>query len=63
VNTTHQATTLTVEVRVHLLLEGGLVEVTTADGNTKGNSLLLGLARNILVYGKGGVDTTALTEK
>jgi len=63
VNTTHQATTLTVKVRVDLLLESGLVEVTRADGDTESDSLLLGLAGDILVDGNGRVDTTALTEE
>lgn len=62
-NSTHQATTLAVEVRVDLLLEGSLVHVSGTDGNTEGNSLLLGLAGNILVDSNGRVDTTALTEK
>jgi len=63
VDTSHQATTLTVQVRVDLLLEGGLVEVTTADTDTESNCLLLGLAGNILEDGDGGVDTTSLTEE
>ena len=62
-NTTHEAATLTVEVGVDLLLEGGLVEVTAADGNTEGNSLLLSLAGHVLEDGEGRVDTTALTEE
>lgn len=63
VDTTHEAATLTVEIGVDLLLEGGLVEVARADGDTKGNGLLLGLASDILVDGERGVDTTALTEE
>lgn len=63
VDTAHQATTLTVEIGDDLLLEGGLVEVARADGNTKGDSLLLGLTSDILVDGERGVDTTALTEE
>ena len=63
VDTAHQAATLTVQVRVHLLLEGGLVEVAGADGDTHGDGLLLGLAGHILVDGNGGVDATALTEE
>jgi hypothetical protein len=63
VNTTHQATTLTVQVGVDLLLEGGLVEVAGADGDTEGNSLLLSVAGDVLVDGNGRVDTTALTEE
>lgn len=63
VDTAHQATTLAVEIGVDLLLEGGLVEVAGADGNTEGNSLLLGLTGDVLVDGNGGVDTTTLTEE
>jgi hypothetical protein len=63
VDTTHQATTLAVQVGVHLLLECGLVHVSGTDGYTEGDSLLLGLASDVLVDGNGGVDTTALTEE
>lgn len=63
VDTTHEATTLTVQVGVNLLLEGGLVQVTGSNGNTHGDGLLLGLAGDILEDGNGRVDTTALTEE
>lgn len=63
VDTTHQAATLTVQVRVDLLLEGGLVEVTTANGNTESDSLLFSLASHVLVDGEGGVDATTLAEE
>jgi hypothetical protein len=63
VDTTHQATTLAVQVGVHLLLECGLVHVSGADGYTEGDSLLLGLASDVLEDGDRGVDTTALTEE
>lgn len=49
--------------RVDLLLEGGLVHVTGTDSDTEGNSLLLGLAGNILPDGNGRVDTTAVLEE
>lgn len=62
-DTTHEAATLTVEVRVDLLLKGGLVEVAGADGDTHGDSLLLGLASDVLEDSEGGVDATALTEE
>lgn len=52
VNTAHQATTLTVQVRVDLLLKGGLVQVSGADGDTQSNGLLLGLTSHILVDGE-----------
>jgi len=63
VDTAHQATTLTVKVRVDLLLEGGLVHVTGTDGDTESDSLLLGLAGDVLEDGNGRVDTTALLEE
>jgi len=63
VDTAHQATTLTVQVGVDLLLKGRLVHVTSTDGDTKSDSLLLSFAGDVLVDGDGGVDTTALTEK
>lgn len=62
-DTAHQATTLTVKVRVDLLLEGGLVHVTGTDGDTESDSLLLGLAGDVLEDGNGRVDTTALLEE
>ena len=62
-NTTHQATTLTVQVGVNFLLEGGLVEVTTANTNTESNCLLLGLASEILEDSDGRVNTTSLAEE
>jgi hypothetical protein len=63
VDTAHQATALAVQVGVDLLLEGGLVEVAGADGDTESNSLLLGLAGDVLEDGDGRVDTAALTEE
>ena len=63
VDTAHQAATLTVQVGVDLLLEGGLVHVSGTDGNTEGDSLLLGLAGDVLEDGDGGVDAAALTEE
>lgn len=62
-DTTHQATTLSVQVGVDFLLKGGLVEVATADGNTKSLGLLLGFASDILEDSVRGIDTTALTEE
>jgi len=60
-NTYHA--TFTVEVRVDLLLKGGLVEVAGTDGNTEGNGLLLSLAGNVLPDSDGRVDATALLEE
>lgn len=62
-DTTHEAATLAVQVGVDLLLEGGLVEVAGADGDTESLGLLLGLAGDVLEDGEGGVDATALTEE
>jgi hypothetical protein len=63
VDTSHQATTLTVQVGVDFLLECGLVQVSTSNTHTEGNCLLLGLASYILVDSDGGVDTTAFAEE
>lgn len=63
VDTAHKAASLTVEVRVDLLLKGGQVHVSGADGNTEGGGLLESLASDILVDSDGGVDATALAEK
>ena len=62
-DTAHENTTLAVEVRVDLLLKGGLVKVAGADGDTEGDGLLLGLAGDILPDGNGRVDPTALLEE
>jgi hypothetical protein len=63
VDSAHQATTLTVEVRVDLLLKSGLVHVSGTDGNTECDSLFLGLAGDVLEDSDGRVDTAALTEE
>lgn len=63
VDAAHQAAALTVQVRVDLLLEGGLVEVAGADGDTERDGLLLSLAGDVLEDGDGGVDATALAEE
>jgi hypothetical protein len=63
VNTTHQATTLTVQVGVDLLLESGLVQVSRSNTNTESNRLLLSVTSNILENGDGGVNSTTLTEE
>jgi hypothetical protein len=63
VDTAHQAAALAVQVRVDLLLEGSLVEVAGADGDTESDSLLLGLAGDVLEDSNGRVDTAALTEE
>jgi len=63
VDTPHQATTLTVQVGVDLLLECGLVQVSTANSDTESNCLLLGVASDVLEDGDGGVDSTTLAEE
>ncbi len=62
-DTPHQATTLTVQVGVDLLLEGGLVQVSTANSDTESNCLLLGVASDVLEDSDGGVDSTTLAEE
>jgi hypothetical protein len=57
----HQHATLAVEVRVNLLLKGGLVEVARADGDTDGDGLLLGLAGDVLVDGDRGLSRPFLS--
>ncbi len=63
VDSSHQATTLTVQVGVNLLLKGSLIQVSTSNPDAETNCLFLGLSSHILVNGDGGVDTTALTEQ
>ena len=62
-DTAHEDTSLSVEVRVDLLLKGGVVSVTGTDGDGESSSLLLGLAGDVLVDGDGSVDTSALEEE
>lgn len=62
-DTTHEDTSLSVQVREDLLLKGGLVDVTGTDGDTESDGLLLGLTGNVLVDGNGRVDTSALEEQ
>jgi len=62
-DTTHEDTSLTVEVREDLFLKRGLVKVTGSDGDTEGDGLLLGLTGDILPDGDGRVDTSSLEEE
>lgn len=55
--------TLAHQVRVDLLLEGCLVEITRSNSDTEGNGLLLGIAGHILPDGDGRVDTLASLEQ
>lgn len=63
VDTAHQAAALAVEIRVDFAFKGGFIKITTADGDTESNSLLLGLAGYILENSDGRVDATALAEE
>ncbi|KAH3660712.1 hypothetical protein OGATHE_005044 [Ogataea polymorpha] len=63
VDTSHQTSSLTVQVRVDFSLEGGLVNVTRSNGNSQSNGLLLGLTSNVVPDGVRRVDTSALLEK
>jgi hypothetical protein len=56
-------TSLSVEVRVDLLLKRGLVGVTSSDGDSERSGLLLGLSSDVLPDGNGGVDASALLEE
>jgi len=62
-DTTHQAASLAVEIRPDFLLEGGLVQVATADSDTQCDSFLFCFASDILEDGNRGVDASAFTEK
>lgn len=63
VDTTHQATSLTVEVRVDFLLESGLVEVAGTNCNTEGDGLLFSLSGHILEDSDGRVNASTLSEE
>lgn len=60
---THQDTTLTDEIRVDFLVEGGLIQVSGTNTDTKGNGALLSLAGGILENSEGRVDTATFLEK
>lgn len=62
-DTSHEDTTLTVEVRVDLLLERRLVRVTGSDGDGERARLLHGLASHVLPDGDRRVDSAALLEQ
>ncbi len=63
VDAAHQAATLAVEIRIHLLLKGSLVEIAGTNGDTYGLGLLLSLARDVLVDGVGRVNAAALSKE
>jgi hypothetical protein len=56
-------TTLSIKVRVHLLLEGGLIHVAGTDSNTESNGLLLGMSSDVLPNRDGRIDTTTLLKE
>lgn len=62
-DTTHEDTSLSVEVRVDFLFESGVVAVTGTDTDGHGDGLFLCLASDVLVDGDRGVDTSTLLEE
>lgn len=62
-DTTHQASTLAVQVGVDFLLESCLVEITATNSNTQSLSFLESLSSDVLEDGNGRVDTTTLLEE
>jgi hypothetical protein len=62
-DTTHETSSLTVQVTVDFLLKGGLVEVPGADTDTEGDGFFRGFAGHVLEDGEGRVDTSALFEE
>ena len=62
-DTSHENTSLSVEIRVDLLLEGSLVGVTASDTHGESDSLLLCLSSDILEDGDGSVDSSSLLEE
>lgn len=62
-DTAHQTSSLTVEIRVDFLLKCRLVEVSTANSNAQSNGFLFSLASDILVNSNRGIDATTLAEK
>ena len=62
-NTAHETTSFTVEIRVNLLLKSCLVKVAAADSYTQRNSLLFSLASYVLVDGNRGVNTSTFAEE
>ena len=63
VDTTHQTTSFTVQVRVDFSFESGLVDVTRTDGDSQGLGLFVGLTGDIVPDGVGRVDTTTFLEQ
>lgn len=53
----------TIKVGVNLLLKGGLIHVTRANADTKGDSFFFGLACNVSPYGNARIDTPTFLEK
>jgi hypothetical protein len=62
-DTAHETTSFTVQVAVHFLLEGRLVEVSGANCDAESNGFFCGLAADVLEDGEGGVDTAAFLEE
>ena len=62
-DTTHETSSLTVQVTVDFLLKGRLVEVPGADTDTEGDGFFRGFAGHVLEDGEGRVDASALFEE
>ena len=61
-DSTHQRATLTCKVAGSLTLEGCLEQVASTDTDTKGDGLLLSLARVVLINSVRAVQTATLKE-
>lgn len=62
-DTTHQASSLPIKIRVDLFLKRGLVEISAAHSDAESNSFLFSFARDVLKHGHRRVDTTPLLEQ
>lgn len=60
---THENTTLSIQIRVNLLLERCLVHVARTDTNANGHSLLQRFSGDVLEDGDTGVDPASLLEQ
>lgn len=61
-NGTHQRTALARQVRSGLLVEGGREQVARTNADAESYTLLIGLARSILIDCVRAVEATALKE-
>ena len=63
VDSSHETPSFAVQVRIHLLLEGRLVEIAAANGNAECHGFLLGPTGDVPIYRNRRVDTAAFFEK